>query len=780
MQITILCKRICYLFLLLITGSCLSPNLEVPSSASKQESSLEGIPDFVQQEYPDLKSKLVLAYTDGDLDLLSRYETLLDSIWIHQSFFSRWVTQEVVSVPISQHDSYDHQLQETDILIILSHSKSDLSFLGKELPFSWEDEGFRFLNKNYPEQNDLVLFSHTGLDDSIPRIHVMAANDPANLVKYLPYFQSEGYHLFRDSKRLLTGNWLEEGEGWTVDSSSHRDLLEEITGNRTTTYFQFHNHTDALSGAEFDRFINQTEQRFERISEFLNLDTTRTTRIDYYLYSRFEDKGIFFGDFNTSYGRILPDVKHVDVEHQEVHRSLGQEIDMFDWYHDVPPFLYQLLGESDSDFLETGLSIYFSEIWHEKGYAYWALRLHYADQVPPLKELLDDKRDDFISPFIVESMAGSFVSYLLNVWGKDVFLEKYVTWDLTEEEIEELEKTWRGSLEVQYVATKDEIEIHRASFPNQTSFQKGFTYAPNPGSHGYLTRSSDASLGRLNDLGVGAVSLIPYASVPKNHPASLYPERRINGENDAAMVHAILDAKRLGQTVMLKPQLATNGWTGDIEMNSEAEWDAFFDYYERWISHYALMAELYGVEVLCIGTELVRATEKEDRWIALANKIRRLYSGKLVYASNWGEEFERVSFWRHFDYIGIDNYYPLSQADNPADIELVQSAQEIARWIKTISQSYDRPVLFTEIGFSGTLTPWKQPHDVAGQPDLEGISQARSYDAWFQVLHGESWVSGIYWWKWFSYDPEINLSTDFVPQRKRTEKVLRDWYAKQW
>ena len=41
-----------------------------------------------------------------------------------------------------------------------------------------------------------------------------------------------------------------------------------------------------------------------------------------------------------------------------------------------------------------------------------------------------------------------------------------------------------------------------------------------------------------------------------------------------------------------------------------------------------------------------------------------------MYTANWGEEFESLSFWEAFDFIGVSAYYPLSENPQPTAAEL--------------------------------------------------------------------------------------------------------------
>ncbi|MEE8292315.1 MAG: hypothetical protein V3R80_12620 [Candidatus Tectomicrobia bacterium] len=768
---------------LLVTAfSCSSPAPEAVSETpdpALPDSVAAEVPAFVKQYFPDLEARVVLIQGETAAIALDSVRSRIAGRWLPR-FLQQWVTLNVASQTDTAALASD--LGEADVVVVATPAAPvDLSFLGEALPFSWEDEGFRFLDKVYTGPRDLLIMGRAPRQFGQHGTYLLIANDAGLLLEYLSIVRSNGYHLFRDAKRVVTGGWLEEPPSWAIDTRRHRDYDDEIAFVEETPHFRFYVHKEAPAAAVLQTYIGETEKRYDRLADFLGASIADVPPVQYYLYQRFEDKGVFFGDFQTSYGFVIPDVKHVSFEQHEVHRALEGELDTDDWPRDVPLWTRAVLGKPATAFLETGLGLYFSEGWQRQGYAYWAARLYQARQIPPLAELLRDDPASFLSPFIVEALAGSFVAYLLEAWGKERFLEQYTQWTPGEGQQQTLERGWQAFLKDLAGRYQQAIDANRQAFPRPAAFQKGFNYAPNPGRDGYLTRSSDASLARLQGLGVNAVALVPYASMPSDAPGVLRPERRVNGEHDGAVVHAILDARRRGLTVMLKPQLSTNGWTGDIAMTSAADWDQFFLNYERWISHYALLAEFYGVEVLCVGTELVQATtQHEARWVALVEKLRTLYSGKLVYAANWGSEFETLTFWPHFDYIGLDNYYPLSDEDDPTDEVLRQAAEAVSRKIEAIALQYDRPVIFTEIGFPGTVAPWKIPYRRDGPPDAEGQGQARGYEAWFQTLHGKSWLAGIYWWKWFSYDPDENPSTDYVPQRKATERVIEQWYMRPW
>jgi len=188
-------------------------------------------------------------------------------------------------------------------------------------------------------------------------------------------------------------------------------------------------------------------------------------------------------------------------------------------------------------------------------------------------------------------------------------------------------------------------------------------------------------------------------------PAALLPRRHAGGaQSDTTMAHTIRRAHAFGMDVLLKPQISGEvGWPGSIDMPSGAAWNRFFDRYADWMLHYALTAERYDVEVLCIGTELVEVTRNhEEEWRRLIERVRAAYDGAVVYAANWGDEAERLSFGDALDAVGIDSYYPLTSDTSATDAALRAGAETVADRIQAVADRTGRPVLLTEMGFSNT------------------------------------------------------------------------------
>jgi hypothetical protein len=230
---------------------------------------------------------------------------------------------------------------------------------------------------------------------------------------------------------------------------------------------------------------------------------------------------------------------------------------------------------------------------------------------------------------------------------------------------------------------------------------------------------------------------------------------------------------------MLKPHVwVSNSWPGEVEMTTDLDWNLFFENYYQWISHYALMAEMYDVDVLCIGVEFTSATlGQESHWRGLINKLRNIYSGNLTYAANWGDEFENVTFWDQLDLIGLNCYYPLSNENQANQNELQQGFAAILNKVDKVKSRYNKPLLITEIGFRSVEAPWIIPHEEAGDKNFSEHDQAKAYAAVFEVLAKSQAIDGIFWWKWpTNMEHRSEEDRRFVPYSKKSEEVIEHWF----
>ena len=267
------------------------------------------------------------------------------------------------------------------------------------------------------------------------------------------------------------------------------------------------------------------------------------------------------------------------------------------------------------------------------------------------------------------------------------------------------------------------------------------------------------------------------------------------GERDDGLRETTRLAKEKGIKTILKPHIwlrdVQGKWRGEIEMKSEEDWKEWFKNYEEFILHYAKVAEEEGIEMLCIGTELHKTcTEREENWRALIAKIREVYSGDLTYAANFSGEYQEVSFWDELDYIGVQAYFSLTNKEEASLEELKAGWEKPIDELKRYSQKFNKPVLFTEVGYKSTKdsgkTPWEWPQRISRE-DRELIHsvehQADLYEALFTEVFDQPFIAGVHLWKWFpTYEDDQSsyrsraFDIDFSPQGKPAEAVMSKWY----
>lgn len=254
----------------------------------------------------------------------------------------------------------------------------------------------------------------------------------------------------------------------------------------------------------------------------------------------------------------------------------------------------------------------------------------------------------------------------------------------------------------------------------------------------YGSKVAARVLAELPGFGVNSVALVPYASQRPEDAELSFPLRM---ERDELILATAKIAHAEGLRVLLKPQVWIRGgglYPGSLRYDDPRDRARWFASYARFVEHYAKLATRIEADMFCVGVELAQLSPHEREWRELIALARAHYSGPVVYAANFGEEFESVRFWDALDYIGLDNYYPL-----PDD----RSTDAVAARIEQVYRRYRKPVLFTEAGFATYERSHEKPWDDEPGGALSPEAQARNVEALFQGFHGRPWLRGIFWWK---------------------------------
>lgn len=301
-------------------------------------------------------------------------------------------------------------------------------------------------------------------------------------------------------------------------------------------------------------------------------------------------------------------------------------------------------------------------------------------------------------------------------------------------------------------------------------FQKGVSVSAE-GWGGYESESARRTLERLRQLGVDSVALVPYGFAERDHPEVRLNTGTGSWESDLGLEQMSRVAHALGMKVMLKPGIwvGGGGYAGQLDFPSPADRAKWFEEYGRFNEHYAQLATKIHADLFCVGGEFEKLTPDEAAWRKLIARARGLYPGPLVYAANFGTEFESIRFWDALDYIGLQDYYPL-----PDDL----STDEVVRKVEAVQQKYQRPVIFTEAGFpsreGANRNPWEDGRGSKLALDL----QARCYQAVFKAFYDKPWFEGVYWWKVGTDGFGGPEDTSLTPWGKPAMDVVKQWYAR--
>ncbi len=719
------------------------------------------------------KREILVVFGTQDQALDQKYKTLLQKVSeLPQTGRRRNATIRYKHISeVTQTDIQEH------ILFIIGTSQDNflLKRLTKNIPVSFPNKEIVFNSKSYTSASDIlsVAFFPNPENNTLP-FSFLTGNDPVTLFDFFAdrialsgasfFWQNMDYEIYRSTNRITMGNFNAQ---WKLDPNTYFDYSE---GNETiaqSAHFDIIAHQHNLSQEATTTLVTDLESTYQKMIDFTG-NTKAIPKIKYHIYTTAEDKGLMVGNTKQS---------HIDIENNEVHTIINNKYRNNYIEKENELFLQHSIGEASSKTLSKGLSVYFTDQWQREGYPYWTARLQESGNTLSIKELFDNELIEKESPLLTECMSASLIAFLLEDIGKDTLLKKYKDWIPSQKEIRVLEKKWQ-----QYLAKEAHKYPQKKRKKSDIGYLKGFNFAHEGYSiyNGYLSRKATEAIEKQHDMGGNAIAIVPYSYIRgQSAPTYLSIGSRAGSENDQGVVHSAYEAKQLGMQSVLKPQVFFgNSWPGALEYNTEEDWNAFFNYYYRWIRHYAFLAEIHQIDALCMGVEFAKATLSHgEQWKDMFKKARGLYQGNMTYAANWGDEFENVDFWNELDFIGLNSYYPLSKNDNPTDVELKANFEVVKTKIKNVYQKYKKPIVFTEIGFRSIDAPWKNPH-ADGNTPFNDEHQRRCYEVIFEGIQNESWCAGILWWKFPSYlEYRGSENTAFTPNNKATEATVKKWFA---
>lgn len=720
------------------------------------------------------KREVLVAYGAKDKQIAKKYKSLLDSL----SKTPQGESRRSISFQYKEASQLNDADIKENILLLVGTPESNpvLERLARHTPFQINRKQINFNKKQYSSdatilsisfypntENDTLPVSFlTGIEES--RIYDFFENRIRNRGRSF-FRQNMDYEIYNENKRIVMGDF---GLDWKLDSTT---LFDFSKGNEllySTEYYDFISHQNSIKKKAVLPLATEMEQTRKTILDFSGKDI-ELPRFTYHIYKSAEEKGLMTGSTAQANYNYTDNTVHTIINEKYLDNFIEKENALL---------LYHLLDSANTKALERGLPVYFTDRWQREGYRYWSAALQASGNALTLNELFDNATVEMESPLIIDCLSASLIAFLLETWGKETFLKRYSNWIPTLRDIGNLEPKWQ-----QYLARNSNTIHLKEKEDTPLPYLKGFNFAHEGYSiyNGYGSKKATQALKKQKELGSNAMAIVPYSFIrDKNLPAPFYIGSGAGSENDEGLVHSTFEAKKMGMFTLMKPQIwAGDSWPGEIEMLNDEDWKKFFDYYYRWIRHFAFLAEIHDMDALCLGVEFTKATLMHgDEWRKMIRKIRGLYQGKLTYAANWGAEFENISFWDDLDFVGLNCYYPLSKEDNPTDAELKANFEKVKVKIEKVYDTFQKPIVFTEIGFRSTNMPWKSPH-AEGDDSFNEAHQQRCYEIIFEGIENEPWCQGILWWKFPSFlEYQGKENSAFTPNNKMAEKTVKRWFSK--
>ncbi len=421
----------------------------------------------------------------------------------------------------------------------------------------------------------------------------------------------------------------------------------------------------------------------------------------------------------------------------------------------------QTWGEAASEVVARAVARYASGSYYGADLREYAARIACEERRYPAAEIFNVDQT-YLSPLVRDAVSGAWIENFVSRQG-----------------ITKLQDVYRLEPNELLAMCADCVPVCREpveALPETVRllpYQKGISFSHEVGGNwGYGSEAADRELLRISDLGGNAIALVPYSFTAAPDELTI---RFRTDETDDRLLRSLRSAHTLGLKVMLKPHLwAGRRFHGDIEFDKVARFDAWFAQYRRWLLHFARFAELHRVDLLAIGNELSGLTVHEGHWRGLISDIRKIYSGPITYAAHWNGEFGQVSFWDQLDYIGVNFYFPMAEDRERPAANAVKISETQAR-IQAVSKKFDKPILFTEVGFPALKTAASRPWE-ENSSGLDAALQKQCYEAWFQYFSQEPNVAGMYWWKWPTHGRSGPFDTSHRPVGKPAVEVLRKWF----
>lgn len=299
---------------------------------------------------------------------------------------------------------------------------------------------------------------------------------------------------------------------------------------------------------------------------------------------------------------------------------------------------------------------------------------------------------------------------------------------------------------------------------------RGITISTHRGGREWADRAVMApTFAEVAAVGANWVAIHPYAGIGDDGGL------RVRSEDWSWLRPPIEEAHARGLQILIKPHLAYWGsgfsWRGEIRFDDAEQKRRFETEYRRWIVGVAQAT--VGADAFAVGTELDQTLVDEAWWRAVIADIRAVNGAALTYAANW-TDYERVPFWDALDAIGIQAYFPLSEAERPSEAELRRAWMERMAGLESFASRHGQPVVFTELGYSRTWSAARTPWLGDGDDPAAEVFQRLCLRVALEAIEETETVVGAFLWKWFPEPRPVGRDFQIAAPGVR-EELRRTW-----
>jgi sugar phosphate isomerase/epimerase len=306
---------------------------------------------------------------------------------------------------------------------------------------------------------------------------------------------------------------------------------------------------------------------------------------------------------------------------------------------------------------------------------------------------------------------------------------------------------------------------------------------------GYGSEAYTRSIDEARRMGATWVSLTPFGRTADLAPTGIdltfeAPFR----QNRADVARAVAMAHEAGLKVLLVPHLwvESGGWRGLIDPGPDAAWARYAAAYRGFVTEWARLAEEAGADMLSVGVEQRTwvTTGRAALYADVIAAVRAAYRGPITYSGNW-DDIEDTLIVGSLDVIGVNAFYPLAEHEGAPFDELARGARRVAERVRNLAERWQKPVLFTEIGYTTradpALRPWEWP-DAMADVRVDERAQADAYAALVGPLLDERCFLGFFVWRLYADPDDTSQEAEwgFSPRGKLSELVVRDAFRARW